>query len=234
MAVRKIPTNRRSLTGFVASRRDGRMVASESSLERDLLVLLDFDPAVERYEEQPVRIEYRDARGRRRTYTPDVLVHFRQDVAANGVSLSPLLYEVKYREDLSENWPQIKPKVRAGRDYARGRGWRFHIITEREIRTPYLESAKFLRQYRRLQPGDAERRLLLDRLREMGESDPETLLLAIHQEPVRRAELLPTLWHLVAVGDIHADLGERLTMRSPIRAASEKIINGYLKGVLRK
>ena len=219
MAVRKIPTNRRSLTGFVASRRDGRMVASESSLERDLLVLLDFDPAVERYEEQPVRIEYRDARGRRRTYTPDVLVHFRQDIAQEQPT-TPLLYEVKYRRDLFDNWREIKPKVRAGRAYARGRGWRFKLITEREIRTPYLQSVKFLRQYRRLQPGQAERRLLLDRLREVGESDPESLLLAIHPEPVRRAELLPTLWHLVAIGDIYADLDEPLTMRSPIRAAT--------------
>lgn len=220
MTVRKIPTNRRSLTGFVANRRDGRMVASESSLERDLLVLLDFDPAVERYEEQPVRIEYRDARGRRRTYTPDVLVHFRQDIAMPGVTLSPLLYEVKYRKDLFDKWREIKPKVRAGRAYARERGWRFKLITEREIRTPYLQSVKFLRQYRRLQPGDAERRLLLDRLREVGESDPESLLLAIHPEPVKRAELLPTLWHLVAVGDIYADLNEPLTMRSPIRAVA--------------
>lgn len=219
MAVRKIPTNRRSLTGLVASRKDGRLVASESSLEQDLLVLLDFDPAVERYEEQPVRIEYRDARGRRRTYTPDVLVHFRQDIAQEQPT-TPLLYEVKYRADLFENWPQIKPKVRAARAYARERGWRFHIITEREIRTPYLQSVKFLRQYRRLQPGDAERRSLLDRLREAGESDPESLLLTIHPEPVRRAELLPTLWHLVAVGDIYADLDEPLTMRSPIRAVT--------------
>lgn len=219
MAVRKIPTNRRSLTGFVASRRDGRMVASESSLERDLLVLLDFDPSVERYEEQPVRIEYRDARGRRRTYTPDVLVYFRQDIAQKQTT-TPLLYEVKYRADLSENWPQIKPKVRAARTYARGRGWRFKLITEREIRTPYLQSVKFLRQYRRLQPDDAERQLLLDHLREVGESDPETLLSAIHLERVRRAELLPTLWHLIAVGDIYADLDEPLTMRSPIRAVT--------------
>jgi hypothetical protein len=219
MAIRNIPPNRRSLTGFVASRRDGRMVASESSLERDLLVLLDFDQAVERYEEQPVRIEYRDARGRRRNYTPDVLVHFRQDIA-QGQPTTPLLYEVKYRRDLFDNWQEIKPKVRAGRAYARGRGWRFKLITEREIRTPYLQSVKFLRQYRRLKPADAERRLLLDRLREMGEADPDSLLMTIHLEPVKRAELLPTLWHLVATGDIYADLDEPLTMRSPIRAVT--------------
>jgi hypothetical protein len=194
------------------------MVASESSLERDLLVLLDFDPTVKRYEEQPVRIEYRDANGRRRTYTPDVLVHFRQDIAQGEPTT--LLYEVKYRKDLFDNWREIKPKVRAGRAYARERGWRFRIITEREIRTPFLESARFLRQYLRLRPNDSERRLLLDRLREMGESDPESLLLAIHSEPIKRAELLPTLWHLVAAREIHADLDRSLNMRTPIRVAA--------------
>lgn len=218
MAVRKIPTNHRSLTGLVASRKNDRMAASESSLERDLLVLLDFDSAVERYEEQPVRIEYRDALGRKHTYTPDVLVHFRQDIVQSR-PISPLLYEVKYRIDLFENWSRIKPKIRAARDYARTIGWRFKLITEREIRTPYLQSVKFLRQYRFLQPSDTERQLVLSRLRNIGESDPDSLLLAIHPEPAKRAELLPTLWHLVAIGDVYADLHQPLNMRSPIRAA---------------
>src|SRR5947208_8398615 len=51
----------------------------ESSLERDFLLLLDFDPDVEFYEEQPVKITYHDDRGRRRTYTPDVFVRYRAD-----------------------------------------------------------------------------------------------------------------------------------------------------------
>lgn len=208
--------NRRSLTGAVASRKNDRMVASESSLERDLLVLLDFDPTVERYEEQPVRIKYRDAQGRKHTYTPDVLVHYHQEM----VTLSPLLYEVKYRRDLFDNWQEIKPKIRAGRGFARGQGWRFKIITEREIRTPFLWNATFLRQYLRFQPSDDERRLLLDVLREVQSSDPDSLLLAIYQEPVKRAELLPALWHLIAVRQILVDLSQPLNMRSLIRAAT--------------
>jgi len=48
--------------------------AFESSLERDFLLLLDFDPEVVLYEEQPVTINYHDDQGRRRRYTPDVLV----------------------------------------------------------------------------------------------------------------------------------------------------------------
>ncbi len=200
---------------MVASRKNDRLVASESSLERDFLVLLEFDPAVERYEEQPVRIEYVDAGGRRRTYTPDVLVYYRADLFPVR---PPLLCEVKYHDELTARWEEFKPKVRAGRAYARGQGWRFKLVTERKVRTPYLQSAKFLRPYRALAVNDEDVGLILDALREAGESDPERLLTLIHHDPYKRAELLPTLWHLVSHGRVGADLNQPLTMRSPLWA----------------
>lgn len=221
MGVRKIPTNRRSLTGLIASRKNSRMVASESSLERDLMLLLDFDRDVERYEEQPVQIEYRDKEGQRRTYTPDVLIYYRQIVSPQKPN-SPLLCEVKYRKDLFDNWREIKPKIRAGRAYARVQDWRFQIFTEREIRTPYLENAKFLRQYLRIVPSTLDRNLLLETLRQLDKTDPESLLLAVHQDRLKRAELLPTLWHLLAIGMIEADLAQPLNMRSSIRPTVEE------------
>lgn len=196
---------------MVASRKNARMVASESSLEQDMLVLLEFDPAVELYEEQPVRIEYADAEGGRHTYTPDVLVRFRAELLP---SRPPLLCEVKYRDELFSNWKEIKPGIRAGRSHAREQGWRFKILTERKIRTPYLENAKFLRPYRNEPADEANVRLLLDTLKEVGETSPEQLLSRIHQDPYRRAELLPTLWQLVSNGVIGADLNKPLTMCS--------------------
>jgi hypothetical protein len=195
------------------------MIDSESSLEHDFLVRLDFDPTVERYEEQPVRIEYRDAAGDKHTYTPDVLVHYRQDIS-QGQPSQAILYEVKYRKDLFDNWREIKPKIRAGRAFARQRDWRFKIITEREIRTPYLENARFLRPYLRFRPSDEEQGTLLDTLPALGASDPESLLWAIHQEAVKRAELLPALWHLIATGKIYTDLSQPLNMRSLIWVAN--------------
>jgi hypothetical protein len=203
------------MTGMVASRKNDRMTGFESSLERDFLLILDFDRRVERYEEQPVIIEYISSEGRSRTYTPDVLVYYLQDLT--GCDMSPLLCEVKYREDLFANWKEIKPKIRAGRSYARAKGWRFKIITEREVRTPYLDNVRFLRQYRRIEANDVDTRLLLDTLREVRETDPESVLAAIHQDKVRRAELLPTLWFLLTDGQIEADLTQPLTMRTRIR-----------------
>lgn len=221
MPVRKIPTNRRSLTGLVSSRKNARMTGFESSLECDFFLLLDFDRSVERYEEQPVTIEYVSTTGKLRTYTPDVLVYYRQDLTMVN-DPQPLLCEVKYREDLFAKWKEYKPKLRAGRAYARGQGWNFRIITEREVRTPYLDNVKFLRQYRNIELREKEQILLLDTLREMRESDPESVLAAIHQETVKRAELLPMLWRLLADGNIQADLTYPLTMRTRIRLTASE------------
>jgi hypothetical protein len=51
MPVRIIPKNYRNLTGLVANTKAQRMTAFESTLEKDFLLLLDFDPAVGTYEE---------------------------------------------------------------------------------------------------------------------------------------------------------------------------------------
>lgn len=76
MPVRKIKKNYRSVTGLIASQKNARMIASESTLERDLFTCLEFDPVVESYEEQPVLIEYKNENGKKTTYTPDVLIYF--------------------------------------------------------------------------------------------------------------------------------------------------------------
>ncbi len=160
MPVRTVPKNSRSLTGLVPNPRTQAMTAFESSLERDFLLLLDVDPDVEFFEEQPVKIIYHDAKGGRRTYTPDVLVRYRTDPPPARHS-KPLLCEVQYRDDLRQHWVEYRPKFRAAQRYARQQGWRFQVVTERHVRTPYLENVKFLRPYRTLPVNDAYRTQLL-------------------------------------------------------------------------
>lgn len=60
-AVRRIPINVRSLTGEVNGQE------FESSLERDLLLLVHWDHEVEWYQSQPVKIEYADSDGKARS-----------------------------------------------------------------------------------------------------------------------------------------------------------------------
>lgn len=179
------------------------------------MFLVEFDPDVLSYEEQPVRIDYLSADGQGRHYTPDILVTYRQTSTSTTLK-PPLLVEIKYRRDLFECWRELKPKFRAARRYAKERGWIFKIITEVEIRTPYLKNVKFLRQFQRrsINPADAD--LLLRKVSDLQSADPESLLSVICSETHDRAQLLPALWQLIARRAIGADLDQPLTMQSPI------------------
>jgi hypothetical protein len=213
MPVRTVPKNSRSLTGLVPNTRTQLMTAFESSLERDFLLLLDFDPDVEFFEEQPVKIVYHDANGRRRTYTPDVLVRYRTD-RLQARYTKPLLCEVKYRDDLRQHWAEYRPKFRAAQRYARQQGWRSRLVTERRVRTPYLENVKFLRPYRTLPVNDSYRTHLLSTLASVEATDPASLLAAVCQDRWQQAQLLPMLWQLVATRQIATALDQPLTMQS--------------------
>ncbi len=213
MPVRSIPKNYRSLTGKVIDARSRCAVGFESALERDFYLMLDFDPAVTRFEEQPVRIAYRDPEGISRTYTPDVLVHYSS--MPTKAKLPPSrLYEIKYREDLRANWREYKPKFKAARRYAAQQGWVFRLVSEREIRTPYLKNATFLRSFRTRTVASEDCRRVVVTLAEVGGITPEALLALLSNERQERARLLAVLWHLVAHAQIGTDLMLPLTMYS--------------------
>jgi hypothetical protein len=215
MPVRTVPKSYRNLTGLIANSRTQLMTAFESTLERDFLLLLDFDPDVVFYEEQPVKIMYPDATGRRRTYTPDILVRYRANHGETRQA-KPLLCEVKYRDDLRQHWTDYRPKFRAAQRYARQQGWRFRLVTERHVRTPYLHNVKFLGPYRALPVYEAHQVQLLHTLCALGETTAVSLLAMMTHDRWRQAQLLPTLWQLVALRQIGVDLAQPLTMHSRV------------------
>ncbi|MGP4965196.1 MULTISPECIES: TnsA endonuclease N-terminal domain-containing protein [Psychrobacter] len=207
--VRVIGTNRRSLTGQVSFLR-GSTCNFESSLERDFLMILDFDPLVATVCEQPLTLKYQDDDRKRRQYTPDMLVTYSDEAA-------PILYEVKYREDLRENWHIMKPKFQAAIRYCKQQGWGFRIVTEREIRgTGLLNNARFLRAYRDLAEDSATATHLARTLAVLGETTPEILLTAAYANEEKRMCALCCLWQMIAIGRVHADLIRPLNMSSPI------------------
>ncbi|MES2822452.1 MAG: TnsA endonuclease N-terminal domain-containing protein [Pseudomonadota bacterium] len=208
MPIRTIPKNYRNVTGIGSSVKSEGDSAFESTLERDFYSLLQFDNNVHRYEVQPLEINYL-LDGKQKTYTPDTLVQY-----VKSTGLSPTIFEVKYRSDLKENWAILKPKFKATIRYAKSVGWRFRLVTEHEIRTTYLKNVKFLLSFRKHPINDAHEALLLIRLAEMRETNPATLLLAVFRDKWSQAELIPSLWRLVSVGSIGADLNCQLTMSS--------------------
>ena len=187
--------------------------AYESSLERDLLTILEFNLEIDGFTVQPITLEWKDGTGKLRQYTPDVYF--------SHVPSSPhgaWLCEVKYRDDLRENWEQLRPKFKAGIRFARAQGWRFRILTEVEIRTPYLENARFLLNYRRSTPDLALVDRLCDQLEDMREATPAGLIEAVFRDKWKQAQALTVLWHLIGARDICTDLNAPLTMSSSIWA----------------
>ncbi|WP_339495892.1 TnsA endonuclease N-terminal domain-containing protein [Pseudomonas sp. RA_105y_Pfl2_P56] len=205
--VRDIGVRQRSVRGTVP-----KMGQYESTLERDLMELIRFNPSVHSFLAQPLTIEYRTAEGEKRKFTPDGLIHFKE-----GKSLEPsVLYEVKFRSDFRKQWKILMPKFRAAKAYCDLRGWRFQVFTEREIRTPYLTNIKFLWPFLDRIPSASASDRLISALEKLGEATPESILTHLAESVARRVELIPVLWHLISVNKIGCDLETPLCMASRI------------------
>lgn len=204
-----------SAEGRRLSFRDGRWRTFRSTLERDWMVALDFDPRCVELLEQPFTLMY-EHEGRTHKYTPDLRAVFR-DRTHEWVEV----YEVKPAKQLLDDWARWKPRFRAARRYCRERGWTFELITDRDMRTPYVENAKFLRQYRDLQGGGSQRLALTSTLEKLGVTTPQMLVTATWASSEKRLEAVRELWRLVALGVIHSWLDRPLTMSSEIWLAAE-------------
>lgn len=135
MLARQVVTRRgRRFRGYFPSRKMGRMVAWESLLELDAILLLEISQGVVSYQEQPALIQY--AQGtEQREYYPDLEV-----ILSDG---SLLHLEVKASEKLAK--PDVAEKYQAiAADYVR-RGFPFRVVTELEIhREPLLSNAQLM------------------------------------------------------------------------------------------
>jgi len=212
MPVRKIKPSYTVVTGSVSSLTNKNMSDFEGPLEWQYLIILEFDwdNEIESFEVQPVTITYHIRSNRRQyKYTPDVLVRYRD-------GSPPCLIEVKSRRFLKKKWSELKPKLRAGIHYARINSMRFKIITDVEIFTPFLENARFLRQYKNLTPSSTDTSLILKQITEVDISTPARLLANITENKASQAELIPALWYLVANRLIGVDIDKKIHMHSEI------------------
>lgn len=209
--VRKVGRTYRSVSGKKAGSKTNGLQAFESTLERDLITLLDFDDDVLCYQVQPVTIYYESSR-----YTPDVAVYFHE-----GLDRKPVLYEVKYTAELLEKQEELQPKFDAAKEYAANNGYEFKVITEIEIRTDRLYNSKFLCRYTKPAPNLLLAGELIVLLRESHQATVKELLDQTAES--RRPKLLHTIWQLLAQKRIDADLTKELTLLSPIWISSRTL-----------
>lgn len=205
---RIIPRNHRTLTGFIHGSNDGLYSGFESSLERDALILIEFNPSIASYLSQPRSFNYfHDKKNRK--YTPDIFVEHN-----NG---KKLYIEVKYREDIRKDWDILKPKFKAAiKELADEENTRFKIWSEKEIRTPFLKNATFLLPYRHRSFENYQLEMIKKVVSRFNETNPEDVIRICSSSLETRAEFLNTLWYALSNQIIQADLTRPLTMKSSI------------------
>jgi hypothetical protein len=225
MPTRHITRSPVKVTGTVP---DGQKF--ESSIEEDFFLFLRFNRLVASFEDQPVTLEWRDAKGKIRDYTPDVLVKYRTDLP-EAADMIPVLCEVKpdlvegsksarrYKPPRKEDEEENKLKWAAAERYASNHGWGFKVYRENEIRTPYLDNARFLlRHMERGRPDpDLERRLLAA-LKSSGTLSLGDWAGTASSTIMERAQVLPACYWLIGTSQVDADLSTLLRLDSIIKA----------------
>ncbi len=144
---------------------------TESQLETDLVLQLQFSVRVYDLITQPI-IDYVDTNGRPRQYTPDVFVELYPDAEGD---LRYYMIEAKMADALRENWNDYQMAFDAARAWCADHHAHFRIVTEEEIRTPYLTNAKMLSEHLDLDPDDDA----LDVLWQLTDTRPTTVSAAL-------------------------------------------------------
>lgn len=203
--VRRIGVSNRSITGKHTSKKTGTVHQFESALERDHLVLLEFDDEVSHYVTQPVTIRYRVYKSTYR-YTPDVIIYYRD------ASRPPMLCEVKYEAELLEKQDEYALKFNAAEDYAKENGYIFGTITEKEIRTPYLENLKLLSRYHHAPIDESYAGYIIHQLEHESFLEIET----VAGKEKDRANILYTIFQMLAAKRLGCKMDTQITMNTLI------------------
>lgn len=182
----------RHMPGRWFSTTAGRFLDYESLLERDWMLLMDFDREVEAICEQPLRLRYqRD--GAAASHIPDLLTWRRG---------APEICDVKSVERLDS--PSFEVQVRAMEMACAQAGLRYRVLSEPDPQL--LANVRWLAGFRQVPPDpDGER----SRMREAIalEPCPVAQLLTRSGEP---ALVRPVLMHMLWAGEAVADLAEPL------------------------
>jgi len=213
--VRKIPTNRRSSRGYYAFRGQ-ESIPHESTVERDFVMLMEFDKKVDKIVSQPIELSYVDLNGRRQRYTPDYLVYFK-----NAAS-KPLLVEVKERIEIHKDFEKLKPKFVAGIRAARENGWIFKIADDTRIRGLFLDNIRKLKNFSAHGITPETRSQLLTLVR--SSSTPVSvkgLLSAFSSNRNEYLALLNKIWLLALQHDIELDLTKPLSEKTLILGVND-------------
>jgi hypothetical protein len=136
---RQIGTTRTSIRSLNQLRTPSGPQSCESVLEAELVQQLNFSPHVRDIVTQPI-ITYEKG-GRRKRYTPDVLVEL---YPCRPERPAYYLLEAKMADALERSAVDLEEKFLVGRKWCEQNFAEFRILTEVEIRTPYRANTQLL------------------------------------------------------------------------------------------
>jgi hypothetical protein len=195
----------RHMPGLWFSTTVGRFVGYESLLERDWMLLLDFDRDVEWMCEQPLRLRYRKDE-RPASHVPDLLVW------RTG---TPELCDVKRAERLED--PEFRAQVQAMELACAEAGLGYRVLAEPDRQR--LVNVRWLAGFReRPADPDCERRRMLSMLAGAASTVGE-LLAGARESSLARPVLIHLLWVGDALTDLSAPVGEDNRVWERLRVA---------------
>ncbi len=197
--------------GYFASVKSYRLIPWESPLEREALVIAEFDPRISRMREHQQLIEIDDEEDAFDAY-PDFVFEYED--------ADPLIVEVKSERHARD--PEIQARLTRVAQHIELQGGRYEVQLESQIRRlPRLETLEHLLTFRR--PGAPshliERRGVAELLRWSGQFP----LYAASQ----RLQSRPLVLQLIANDLLHANFDEEFT-NAAVLTVNERIRHAHV------
>jgi hypothetical protein len=207
MGVRRVRNSGGNVIGTFPSLKMREQIPYESTIERDLLFVLEYDANVVRYQAQPFAITGSSDDGTARTYIPDFQV-----IRTDGKEI------VECKPSAHLNDAHVQQQLALGQAWADANQHLFVVITDSDLRTDHrLENLKLLWRYSRLCVPPS----ITSRCRSILIAQPdglslEALAAALSDTPCS-FELYPYLYRLVFEHILHTDLTQPLSPRTCVQ-----------------
>lgn len=213
---RKIGYTYGSVSGHYPFRKESS-IAYESLLERDFLIMLEFNDSVSEVIGQPLSLIYENKNGKTVPYTPDFLVYFNE----SGTSLirlkrKPLLIEVKPKDKLERNFCEYKYRFKQAIKYAQENDLIFKIYDESKIRTQYFKNIMFLKRYQKLDFDIEETNEIMSYLYAVGNNSIEYVLEYFCVTKEQKGIMLSHIYHLLYHKKILCNFNYLINMETQI------------------
>lgn len=198
---RKI-TNRagfKKVVGKFPSLKMGRTVRWESQIERDFLYLLEFDPDVLFFIEQPEEISY--------VYVSKIHRYY-PDFYVERASAKELV-EIKPASKVND--PDNKVKFLAGEEYCREKGYLFRVVTDEQIREgSLLGNIKLLYRYAVVNVPNEFRLHARDLIENCGAMNFEEFISILNEKFGQEAigNTYSLLYHRLLIADLNKPLSD--------------------------